>query len=302
MKLAQLRNFVKVVEIGNLSKAADTINIVQPALSRQIKALEQELGVQLLMRRSWGVEATPAGQALASSARRILADLERTRSEVHALEHEPAGLVTVGAASSVARALFTQLFTAVTERFPKIQLRLCERLMADLVKDVHGAAVDIALMDGRTAGPGLRHAPLFTDRWGILANPRYLASLGEPISAYIPDCLFVLPSTASEARNRIERIIGRGGLQIVAEVDGLTNLLQIVSTGECATILPRCAAADYVADGRLTFVGLTDPQMRREVILAKPAQSAPNRAVDAVEGEIFRLTAELAETMLWELA
>ncbi len=302
MKLSQLKNFLQVVEIGNLSKAAAAIRIAQPALSRQVKALELELGAQLLNRHSAGVEPTSAGQALATTARRVLADLERARTEVHALEHDPAGTVTVATSETLARPYFARLFAAIAERYPKIQLRLQVQAPAPLMKGLHGGVADIGIINALSADSATAFRPLFVEQAGIFAHSDYLTQWGGVPSQIVAEGDFIMPSSLVESRVIIEQLLGRQGLRVVAEVEGVTNLLDILTAGRGFTVLPCSAGADYVVAGRLALIKLPIPDLSRRIVLAPSAHRVSIQAVELVSAEIVRLTRELAPVTHWTVA
>src|SRR3954447_4058261 len=96
MDIRQLKYFLRVAEMESLSRAASVLRVAQPALSRQIKSLEEELAVLLLRRHGWGVTPTPAGQVLMIHARQVLKEVEAARDAVLACQAEPTGKLSFG--------------------------------------------------------------------------------------------------------------------------------------------------------------------------------------------------------------
>lgn len=107
--IAQLKTLVHVAEIGSVSKAAEGLNIVQPALSRQIRFLEEELKVQLFERHGRGMSITPIGQEVLDSATRILAEIETIRETVHDGSQSFRGEVRIGQTPTVADVMIARL-------------------------------------------------------------------------------------------------------------------------------------------------------------------------------------------------
>src|SRR5687767_3488615 len=102
MDLRSLSCFVTVAALGNISRAADKLAIVQPAVTRHIQRLEQELGATLFLRVPRGVQLTPAGRLLLENARDILNRVENTRAQVATLATVPRGRLVIGMPASLA--------------------------------------------------------------------------------------------------------------------------------------------------------------------------------------------------------
>jgi LysR family nitrogen assimilation transcriptional regulator len=96
MDLRQLRYFVQISETANFSRAAEILHVAQPSLSQQMKNLEDELGVELLIRHARGVTLTPLGQQLYDDARRILHEVDRARDTLRTQSQSPSGRISVG--------------------------------------------------------------------------------------------------------------------------------------------------------------------------------------------------------------
>ncbi len=140
MELYQLRTFAAVAEEGHLTRAAERLHVSQPAVSGQIKALEQEFDVRLFERSASGMELTVAGRELLAHARRLLAAAEEMRRTARRLTGEVAGVLRVGTVSNPALIRVGDLLAAAIKRHPKLGL--------ELQHEVSGAALE-AVRDGR---------------------------------------------------------------------------------------------------------------------------------------------------------
>lgn len=127
MDLRQLRYFVKVVECGNVTHASEALHVAQPAVSQQMRNLEQDLGMQLLERSVRGVAPTAAGRTLYQHALELLRQADGTRELLRRDADTPQGRVTVGMPSSTARVLAIPLARAVRDRYPGIMLERSRR-------------------------------------------------------------------------------------------------------------------------------------------------------------------------------
>ena len=126
MELRQLRYFVAIVDHGSLSRAAQVLHMAQPALTQQLRQLEEELQAQLLHRSPQGVLSTDAGKLFYEHAQAILKQVGDARSAVNQSATRPAGSVSLALPHSISGALALPLLLASRERYPEITLQLTE--------------------------------------------------------------------------------------------------------------------------------------------------------------------------------
>ncbi|MEP4342834.1 MAG: LysR family transcriptional regulator, partial [Lentilitoribacter sp.] len=147
MELRHLRYFKTVAEEGHITRAAEKLDMQQPPLSLQIKALEHELGVQLFRRLPRGVELTEAGKSFYSDTKRLFDDLDRAISKTQRIERGEQGSVTIGFTSSVIFHPSTKLsIQNFREENSEIELNLTEDGSAELVRDVADQKLDAAFI------------------------------------------------------------------------------------------------------------------------------------------------------------
>jgi DNA-binding transcriptional LysR family regulator len=159
MKLAQIRQFVTLAEEGNFHRAAKRLNIAQPPLSVSIRKLEEELGTALFVRDARGVSLTEAGISALPSARQVLLHAEELRRTVHATLSGEHGRLRIGFVASATYQLLPRLLLAYREQFPHVEIKLDEGRTAELLGEVAGSKLDIAIV--RT--PILTHANVKVD-------------------------------------------------------------------------------------------------------------------------------------------
>ena len=124
LDIKQLKAIVTVAEVGSVTRAADLLHLVQPAVTRQIRTLEQELGIPLFERTGQGMRPTEAGTIMVDRARRALNELERARAEVQPTPGVVTGIVTLGLLESTSDLLAEPLVTALARDHPGVELRL----------------------------------------------------------------------------------------------------------------------------------------------------------------------------------
>lgn len=302
MNLRQLSYFVRIIELQSLSKAAAVLRVAQPALSRQMRALEDDLGTDLLIRHGWGVTPTAAGQVLADHARRLLRQAQATRDAVAALSAEPAGPLSLGVPGSLALALLPRLSAWFLDHYPKVSLQLLDGFSAAIHGWVMSGRLDVAVLYAdRSLGP-LAATPL-------LREPLLLVGAAGRLAAPVPvtvDCLgktpLILPSRPNRLRLLLDPFCVDHGLDldVRAEVDSLPALLAMVRAGQGCTILPYSAVQGLVTDGHLSTAPLDPPALSRTLVMVRPLDRIPTAATGILEQAIRRLVVEAAPTLRWE--
>src|ERR1041385_4774575 len=146
MELRSLNYFARIAELGSITRAASHLHLAQPALTRHVQRLEEELGVTLFTRANRGVRLTEAGQKLLDGAVRILRDIERTGDEIRAQDAHPSGRIILGVTPTLCPVLVPDLFAAMRAEFPRIELKVMHAGMIRLEEFLIDGRVDIALL------------------------------------------------------------------------------------------------------------------------------------------------------------
>lgn len=160
MELYQLRSFAAVAELGHLTRAADRLHISQPALSAQIKALEDELGVALFERLPSGMELTPAGRRLLPEAHNVVAAAQVLRSHASAFKGEVAGRVRVGTVSDPEFIRVGDLLAQAVASFPLLEIELHNEVSGAAFEKVRDGALDASFYYGNLTHPAVAAIPL----------------------------------------------------------------------------------------------------------------------------------------------
>ncbi len=283
METRRLATFVRIVDVGSLTRAADVLHIAQPALSQQINALEAELGQRLLTRSKQGVEPTEAGAALYRHAQVILKQLDDAVAEVCLLGREVAGQVFLGLAPySTANLIALPLLAAVRERYPHIVLR---------VTDNFGLVLSEAMMSGRVhlailydAGPikGLVFERLITEELVLVCGPS--TAVGDEVSVEVlAELPLMLPSPLHTIRKAVNLACDVAGIQplVVAEVESVGLMGRAVSAGLAATVLPGSVAERLISGSDLRMVRIA-PAIEVHLSLGTPSSLPLSRAAECV--------------------
>ncbi len=259
MDTRRLYSFVKVVDAGSITRAADILHLAQPALSQQISALESQFKQQLLIRSKRGVAPTEAGRALYRHAQLILRQLELAQAAVDVSGRAPAGSVSVGLAPySTGAALALPLLRAVRERYPDILLHINENF---------GGVISEAIMTGRMdmafiydAGPirGVQFEPMRTEELYLVSAPG--VGSADISIAELADVGLLLPSRIHTIRQVVDAAFRQASLEpkVVGEIESVLTLVSAVSAGVGATVLPW-SAAEAILDVRNLSIRRIDP-------------------------------------------
>jgi LysR family nitrogen assimilation transcriptional regulator len=287
----RLRSFVKIVDTGSITRAADLLNIAQPALSQQLAALESQFRQQLLIRGSQGVTPTEAGRTLYRHAQIILRQFDLAYADVSASRYTISGKVSIGLAPySGATRLSTTLLRAVREELPGVTLHLVESYGQAFSELVINGRLDMAVIHG--AGPikGARFKPLITERFFLIA----------PLDSDWPDAPvplqalagvpMLLPPTYNFVRRAVELAFLRGGaaLNLAAEIESLITLGKSVTEGLGSTIMPMSFARDIVGLDNV-MVRDIDPPIEETLSICLPEHSTLSEPAEAVRQILERL-------------
>ncbi|MFT3722113.1 MAG: LysR substrate-binding domain-containing protein [Hyphomonadaceae bacterium] len=142
MKLNQIRDVVIVAERGSLRSAARHLGVAQPSITRNIRELEHELGVELFERRVSGMVLTPLGEAFVRRAAAIQLDLERARDEIQQLKGVATGAITVALSTAAHLAMLPRILPPFVKRFPDVRVKIVEGLFPAMEAGLHDGAID----------------------------------------------------------------------------------------------------------------------------------------------------------------
>jgi len=183
MELRHLRYFKVVAELQHFHKAADKLHITQPALSNQIKQLEQELNTKLFERVGRGVKLSESGELVLSSAIKILNEAELLKESVSDIESGQAGTLKIGVLQSINSLYLRSLVAEFDRNNPNISLQIEEMTNYNIEKKVTRGDIDIGLgFILNKDYPDLEFERLFDEKWKLIISPTY-ASLAINIMA-----------------------------------------------------------------------------------------------------------------------
>ena len=300
MNLKQLQYFVRVFEMQNMTRAAESLHVAQPALSQQIALLEDELGVRLLNRGARGVQPTSEGALLYRHAQTILRQVDTTRSLLAKNDTRIAGTVSIGLASSTARMIALPLMKLVKQEFPGIVLEIVDIPSADLTKLVLQGRVDFSLSPDQQSIKGIEITPLLIEDLHLLTHSSVkLPQKNVPIDRIVAIPL-ILPSLPNQLRARVDHafLSARLTYNLFAEASTSAILIPAVREGLAATILPYSAAQPETVSGIIRPHSL-DFDLSREISLCSSVGAPENPAVQKVISLTKALIKQLIRDKYW---
>src|SRR5712671_8199488 len=146
MELRSLHYFVRIAELGSITRASAHLQIAQPALTRHVQRLEDELDAALFTRANRGVRLTEAGHKLLESAQRILRDVERAGDEIRAHKAHPSGKIVLGVTPTLCPVVVPELFGRMRRHYPMVELKVVHAGMVRLEEFLIDGRVDLALL------------------------------------------------------------------------------------------------------------------------------------------------------------
>jgi LysR family nitrogen assimilation transcriptional regulator len=303
MELRQLRYFVAIVDHGSLSRAALILHVAQPALTQQLRQLEQELGVQLLHRTAQGVLSTDAGKVFYEHAQAILKQVADARSAVAQSAERPSGSVTLGLPHSISGALALPLLMATRAQYPEITLQLTEELTGNLSDQLKSGRVNLAVLfdDGQLSQ--FATTPLADEELHFICRADAAYAQGEQ-SLTLEQALattLILPGLQHGVRPRIESVARDAGLSLsnVIEINSIAILKSALLADMGATILPSAPVLDELQRGALRAQRIHSPSISRTVVLCGSRNIPLTNAAAAISRLVRQVSDQLCADGSW---
>src|SRR5213076_2499055 len=260
MELRSLAYFVRIAELGSITRAAAHLHLAQPALTRHVQRLEDELGVPLLTRANRGVKLTEAGQKLLESAARILREVERTGDEIRAQDAHPSGRIIFGITPTLCPVLVPELSLRMRQDYPRIELKAVHAGMVRLEEFVIDGRVDVALLSELSRSRLIVSTRLAQEEMVLVTRPGARPG-AQPSGTVNGEELSRTPLILGDGlRAAMHALIaGRGiELKVEIEVNDHETIRLMVQQGAVASILPYSSVARECAQGLLDAHRITE--------------------------------------------
>jgi LysR family transcriptional regulator, nitrogen assimilation regulatory protein len=268
--LRDLRYFLSVADTGNLGRAARDLNVSQPAISLQLRKLEEGLGTQLLLRHARGVTLTPAGTCLRDRLQTVMRLLASPLDEA---APEPASQsISFAVPAEAGAPLVTPLARAFRSRWPDVTLDVREGSGADLEAWLLHRHVDLAMLQDTSSLPEIEMTPMLTESLGLVAPVHsHLLDVTGPLSLReLAGDALILPGPQHWIRRRLEHAAQQHNVRLnpVLQVDSTTLTKVLIRSGLGCAILPHSSVQDEIAQGGLVFRLIGQPPLSCKRVIA----------------------------------
>ncbi len=288
----QLEAFVCVAKSGSFSRAAERLFLTQPTISAHIKALEEELGAQLLVREPKEARLSERGEMLYEYALNLLSLRDQAIAACAEQSGALSGVVAIAASTVPGQHVLPRLTAAFRQAHPAVTFALTSGDSAGVVADVLAGKAEIGLTGTLLKNPKLAYRDFMTDELVVAAPPAapYASMAGEALDAR--DLLgmpIILREPGSGTRRELEAYLERkgiqpGALQVAAQMDNPDAVKSAVAQGLGVSVLSRLSCAEEARQGKLRLFHLRGERLFRKLYLVRPVHRALSPAAEAFFG------------------
>jgi LysR family transcriptional regulator of gallate degradation len=289
MNSRQLGYFRTIVECASLTQAARKLGVTQPALSKVVRVMEQEVGVPLLQRSSGGVRATTAGRRLFDHARAVMTELQIASDDLRRISRSTKPILSVGALPSLMTGVITPAVHAWRKEFPDQPISIVEKSHAELMVSLEYGQIDVAIgrVEARAANARFTQTRLFRDRFSIVARAGHPLGGNKSVTidelGQYPWICWSFPRLNGPL---IEQLFKRAGAPVPptsTESSCMSFLIASIRRSDTLAILPRHTVIDGIEDGVLQTLAFSSPLFEREIAAHHASSSTwpADRAVPA---------------------
>ncbi|MCA3231266.1 MAG: LysR family transcriptional regulator [Cupriavidus sp.] len=301
MDIKQLRALLAIAETGSATKAAELMRIVQPAVSRHIRLLEEELGVDLFERERHGMALTEAGRTMVEYGRRALQELDRAKSEIQPATGPITGTAAIGLLPSTCELLATELVATVKTKHPQVVVRAAVGYAGNLLQWLEAGDVEVALLYGTKTQGSRAITPLLDEQLYLIGPPGTLDPAAELPIEHLRDLPLVLPNAPHGLRSVVEHACAVAGIQptVSVETNSLSVQKALVAKGFGHSVLPSSAISEELEAGVLDGVPIGSPDLSRRIVLASASNRRLSPEAAAVSHELAGVMKRLLLDRAW---
>lgn len=253
MELYQLRSFVTIAKVGQLTRAAEKLHISQPALSAQLKALEDELELTLFERTSNGMELTAAGKQMLEEAEKILSAAQALHNEARALKGEVAGKASIGTLSDPEFIRLGEFMSAAVARYPLLDLELRQEITGAALEHVRDGSLDASFYYGERTHPNVARLPLREITYRITAPAEWRERVKDAGWKEIAEQSWIIPPPISTHHQLVYALLRQHGVEPtrVVEADQEDVISTLVISGVGLALMREDLALEKAAAGEV---------------------------------------------------
>jgi DNA-binding transcriptional LysR family regulator len=271
--LRQIQAFRTVAEFGSFTRAAERLNLAQPALSLSIRELERELNLKLFDRTTRRVELTGAGREFLQSADKLLADLDLAVRNARDLSERKRGRIVIAAPPLLAAMIVPGAIAEYNETFPGIDVGLIDARNDQILEKLRAGEADCAIGTFDERADGIRREMLAQDALAVFCAPSSpLAKLKRVRWRDLEDHRLVMLTRDSTIRSLTDRHLAAAGIasgKPLYEVSQMTTAIMLVEAGLGAAVLPAYIWS-FARERQIVSRPLIEPQVKRSLYLIQP--------------------------------
>jgi DNA-binding transcriptional LysR family regulator len=291
VELRQLLHFVAVAEEESFTRAARRTNIVQSALSTSIRLLEEELGAKLFIRSTRQVRVTAVGRAFLETAHVALQALKEGKELIADITSLRRGKLVLGTVQSLLSFLdFPALLQTFHDRYPEIEVRLCQGSACHLIEQVRSRQIELVILPIGEAHPDLSTQVVCSDSLVLAcATNHHLANAATTSLQGLSGESFVDFEPAHGTRKLVDRAFAEAGLErrIAFELSDLNSLLALVARGLGIALVPQAIA--LARRDSIAHVPLNDVEICWELVVAYTGDTSSENDLDAAPAAFLKL-------------
>jgi LysR family nitrogen assimilation transcriptional regulator len=264
----QLRYFIAVASAGTFTKASSTLRVAQPALSRQINLLEDELRTPLLVRHRRGVVLTEAGSALLERARPLLVSLDLIQTEITDYSAAPTGSLRIGCTPTLTSELVVMPVRTILKAYPRVAIHIHEGVSHQLCRAVLSDEIDAAIVSENLAESFLTAEPLFDEQVWLFGPKTKRRRMKMRSIAQIGAIPLIMASAPQTTRRFVDRAVTRHGLKlhVIVESDSIRVTRELLMAETGSTLAPYSALIGDVKAGLISGTPIRDFWIRRSFV------------------------------------
>lgn len=270
LNLHHLRLFTAVVDQGGFTRAATTLNLSQPAISKSLKELEDGLQLSLIDRSGRSIRLTAAGRLLYDRARELFGVERVAERELRELRGLKRGVLRVGASTTIATYFLPPILGRFHLRYPRVRIHASSANTATILRHLLESKIDLALVEGPVTHPRVDVISWRDDELVVIAPPDHPLLLranagGRVVVTDLASEQFLVRERGSGTRDVTDAALARHGVRLTStlRIGGTEVMKQAVAAGLGLAIVSRAAAADQLALGRIARLPVADLVIRR---------------------------------------
>jgi DNA-binding transcriptional LysR family regulator len=284
--LKKLEAFLNAAETLSFSEAAKQLHLTQPAISHDIKILEQDLGVELFDRSGPGLQLTEAGRSLVPWARKLIRDSVALQEMMASLQENTVGDLRIACSTTTGKYILPLLAARFHKRYPGVKVTILVCTSEDVVPRLKEGGANLGVMSREAGGNGLERQEFFTDHIILIAPSDHPWAYRQSIEpADLVQAPFIIREPTSGTRQVMLTELGKHDisldeLNVFLEVGNAEAIVETVAAGFGVSFVSRLAAAYALEQGKVVQIPVVGMQLERKVYMVRRSLDVPNRALE----------------------